>query len=66
MQNPQTFRRAFLLAIAGIVAVGAVSARRTQAPDPKRLAFDVASIKPSKSVESGERRVPAGRPFPGR
>jgi hypothetical protein len=32
MQNPQTFRRVFLLATAGVVAIGVVSAVRAQAP----------------------------------
>jgi uncharacterized protein (TIGR03435 family) len=47
MQNPQAFRRTFLLAIG---AVGAVSALRAQAPAPdsKPAAFDVATIKPHK------------------
>jgi uncharacterized protein (TIGR03435 family) len=51
MQNPQTFRRAVLLLIGGIVAVGAVSALRAQAPDTKAPAFEVASVKPNKSGE---------------
>jgi uncharacterized protein (TIGR03435 family) len=47
MQNRQTFHRIFLLAVAGIVAVGAVKALRAQAPsaDPKPPAFDAASVK---------------------
>jgi uncharacterized protein (TIGR03435 family) len=51
MQNPQTFRRTWLLAMGGIVVVGAVHALRAQAPanDPKLPAFEVASVKPNKS-----------------
>jgi uncharacterized protein (TIGR03435 family) len=50
MRNVQTFRRAFLLAAAGSVAVGAVNALRAQAPstDPSNPTFEVASIKPHK------------------
>src|ERR1700722_2296701 len=66
MQNLQTFRRAFLLAIGGILTAGAVSGLRAQAPatdTTKPLAFEVASVKPSKS---GDVRVvntsqPGGR-----
>jgi len=44
MRNPQIFRRAFLLAAAGIVVVGAVSALRAQPlrAETKPLTFDVA------------------------
>jgi uncharacterized protein (TIGR03435 family) len=50
----QTFRRTLLPAIAGILAVGAVSALRAQtpAPDTKPPAFEVASIKQNKSGEN--------------
>jgi uncharacterized protein (TIGR03435 family) len=50
MQNPQTFRRTFLLATAGMIAVGPISALRAQTPatDTKPPAFDVASVKPTK------------------
>jgi uncharacterized protein (TIGR03435 family) len=47
MQNPHTFRRTFLVAIAGIVVVGAVNALRAQAPETKPPTFEVASVKPS-------------------
>jgi uncharacterized protein (TIGR03435 family) len=51
MQNTRTFRKTFFSAIAGIVAIGAVSALRAQAPaaDTKPSAFEVASVKPNKS-----------------
>jgi uncharacterized protein (TIGR03435 family) len=51
MQNPQAFRRAFLLAATGIVAASAVNGPRAQAPatDTKPPAFELASIKPNKS-----------------
>jgi uncharacterized protein (TIGR03435 family) len=64
MQNPRSFRRAFLLAAAGIVVVGAVNAPRAQAPaiDTKLPAFEVASVKRS---ESGDSRVIGGRTQPG-
>jgi hypothetical protein len=47
MQNRQTFRRTFFLAIAGIMAVGEVKAPRAQAPsaDTNPLAFEAASVK---------------------
>jgi uncharacterized protein (TIGR03435 family) len=50
----QTFRRTLLPAIAGILAVGAVSALRAQAPAPdtKPPAFEVASVKQNKSGEN--------------
>jgi uncharacterized protein (TIGR03435 family) len=51
MENPQTFRRMFLLAIAGIVAIVAVIALRAQAPDTKPVAFEVATVKPNTSAE---------------
>src|ERR1700721_4441228 len=52
MQSPQTYRRTFLLAIAGMLMVGAVKALRAHAPAPdkKSLAFEVASVKPDGSV----------------
>jgi uncharacterized protein (TIGR03435 family) len=51
MQSTWTFSRAVFLAIAGIVAVGAVSALRAQAPagETRPPAFEVASVKPNKS-----------------
>jgi uncharacterized protein (TIGR03435 family) len=51
MRN-QTFQRTFPLAIAGIVALGAVIALRAQAPatDTKPPAFEVASVKRNTSV----------------
>src|ERR1700730_5110235 len=51
MQNPQTFRKAFFVAAAGIVAVSAVNVPRAQAPatNTKPPAFEVASVKPNKS-----------------
>src|ERR1700730_3485510 len=51
MQNTRTFRKMFFPAIAGTVAIGAVSALRAQAPaaDTKPSAFEVASVKPNKS-----------------
>jgi hypothetical protein len=69
MRNRQIFRRAFLLAAAGIVVVGAVSALRAQAPplDTKSLAFEVASVKPDGSaplpqgVRTGMSFPPGGR-----
>jgi uncharacterized protein (TIGR03435 family) len=50
MQTLQTFRRTFLLAATGIVAVGGVHALRGQvsATDAKWPAFEVASVKPVK------------------
>jgi hypothetical protein len=48
MQNPQTFRRIFLL-IAGILAIGALNQLEAQSPDPKPPTFEVASVKPNKS-----------------
>jgi hypothetical protein len=49
------FRRAFLLAVAGIVVIVAADALRAQAPaaDTKPPAFEVATIKRSKSVQGG-------------
>jgi uncharacterized protein (TIGR03435 family) len=65
MQNAQTFRRTFLLATAGIVAVGAVNALRAQAPaaDTKPPAFEVASVKPHRSDDQRVMMVaqPGGR-----
>jgi uncharacterized protein (TIGR03435 family) len=51
MQKPRTFSRAFFLAIAGIMTVGAVCALRSQAPaaDTRPSAFEVASVKPNRS-----------------
>jgi uncharacterized protein (TIGR03435 family) len=51
----QTFRRMLLLAIAGILVVGAVSVLRAQAPAPDTQppTFEVASIKQNKSGENG-------------
>jgi uncharacterized protein (TIGR03435 family) len=51
MQNTRTFCRTFLLAIPGIVVIGAGSALRAQAPatDTKPSAFEVASVKPNRS-----------------
>src|SRR5580704_1018760 len=51
IQNPQTFRRAFFLAVAGIVAASAVNVLRAQAPATDTIppAFEVASVKPNKS-----------------
>ena len=48
MRNVQTLRGAFLLAIAGIVAISSASALRAEAPaaDTKPPAFEVASVKP--------------------
>jgi hypothetical protein len=47
VQNRHTFRRMFVLAIAGIVAVGAVHTLRAQTPlaDTRPPAFEVASVK---------------------
>ena len=65
MHNPQTCRSTPFLAAAGIVIGGAVIALRAQAPvpDTKPPTFEVASIKPNKSV-AGERGLgfqPGGR-----
>jgi uncharacterized protein (TIGR03435 family) len=51
----QTFRRTILPATVGILAVGAFSTLRAQAPAPdtKPPAFEVASVKPNKSGENG-------------
>jgi uncharacterized protein (TIGR03435 family) len=50
MRNARTFRKAFLLAIGGVVAVGAASARRAQTPaTDTKPTFEVASVKPNKS-----------------
>jgi uncharacterized protein (TIGR03435 family) len=51
MQKTRTCRRAFFLAIAGIVAIGAVGTLRAQEPaaDTKPSAFEVASVKPNNS-----------------
>jgi uncharacterized protein (TIGR03435 family) len=48
MRNEQTLRGAFLLTIAGIVAISAAYTVRAQAPTPdtKPPAFEVASVKP--------------------
>jgi bla regulator protein blaR1 len=51
MQNAQTVHRTLLLAAAGIVALGAVIALRAQVPDTKPPAFEVASVKPNKSLD---------------
>jgi bla regulator protein blaR1 len=48
MESPKTFRRIFILAIAGIVTIGAIDARPVQSTDTKPPAFEVASVKPSK------------------
>jgi uncharacterized protein (TIGR03435 family) len=48
----QTFRRAFLLATAGIVAISAVITVRAQALETTLPAFEVASVKMNKSGES--------------
>jgi uncharacterized protein (TIGR03435 family) len=55
MQNVRTFRRTFLLATAGIVTVGTVNVPRAQAPATRATppTFEVASIKPSKSLDGG-------------
>jgi uncharacterized protein (TIGR03435 family) len=61
MQNVRTPRRTFLLAAAGIVVGGTVIALRAQAPatDTTLPAFEVASVKPNKSVSSNESAMPA-------
>ena len=61
MQNMRTTRRTFLLATAGIVVGGAVIALRAQAPatDTTLPAFEVASVKPNKSVSINESVMPA-------
>src|ERR1700722_16675376 len=48
----RTFQRAFLLAIAGIVAVVAVNALGAQAPGTNTTppAFEVASVKPNHTI----------------
>ena len=65
MQNPQTFRRTFLLATAGILAIGPVNALRAQAPapNPRPPAFEVASVKPNVSRSTPTRMFfpPGGR-----
>jgi hypothetical protein len=48
MQNPQTFRTAFLLAAAGVVAVDALIALRAQSPDPKSPEFQAQERTPTK------------------
>jgi uncharacterized protein (TIGR03435 family) len=54
MQSPHTCRGTFLLA-AGIVVVGAVNAPRAEGPvtGAKPPAFEVASIKPNRSLDGG-------------
>jgi uncharacterized protein (TIGR03435 family) len=63
MRSPQTFRRIFLLAATGIVAVGAVNALRAQAPatDTTLPAFEVASVKPTKVIRFVCGFQPGGR-----
>ena len=55
------FRQTFLATIAGVVAVSVVGVLRAQTPttDSKALAFEVASVKPNKSVSSNESLMPA-------
>jgi hypothetical protein len=55
MQSTQTFRKAFVVAIVGVVVVGALRGLRAQAPatDTKLPAFEVASVKPNKSGPVG-------------
>src|ERR1700733_14828074 len=66
MQNRQTLRSMFLLAIAGIVAVDAVHALRAQTPlaDTRPPAFEVASVKLN-TISSGPKGIrpvgPGGR-----
>jgi uncharacterized protein (TIGR03435 family) len=62
MQNRQTFRRTFFLAVAGIVAIGAVKALRAQAPsaDPNPPAFEVASVKLNKTSNGPKGIRPVG------
>src|SRR5580704_8122016 len=62
MRTEQTFRVALLLAIAGIVVVGAVGALRAQAPAAGTIlpAFDVASVKPNTSSAPASSRFPMG------
>ena len=68
MQDARTFRT-ITLAIAGIVAVGAVSALRAQAPatDTKVPAFEIASVKPNKSGDpDGNTRFEPGARYTAR
>jgi uncharacterized protein (TIGR03435 family) len=60
MQSPQTFRKALLLAIEGIVAVAVVNAPRAQTPDTKSPAFEVASVKLNKSSNGPKGIRPVG------
>jgi hypothetical protein len=61
MQNAQTFRRMLFLATAGIMTISEVKALRAQAPATGTTlpAFEVASVKPDKSVSSNESVMPA-------
>jgi len=62
MQNRQTFRNTLLLAVLGIVAVGAIKALRAQAPsaDPKPPAFEAASVKLNKASNGPKGIRPVG------
>jgi uncharacterized protein (TIGR03435 family) len=65
MRIARTIRRTFLLATAGIVAMGAINARggQTTVADPKLPAFEVASVKPHKADDQRVMMVaqPGGR-----